>query len=302
MKDYALALILGLVGCTPNKSHQTDKVPSTFEEKYQAYSALAAPFPETSCDWLLFESILEASRRSSGSVERAEGEPGRWYRTPAHDCLATGRSKSDISRDMLLGLALYLWQKEDPANVKEVMDYSETHAGVMGEGDGERTLMTPVLYNTYKSILARSGSFPLPPKIEDPDINQGLGLSLVTGFEAHLLVLHIYLRGLVYGELSGLETTILADQAQRQPRNALFQAVYHKFLDGKQDAALAVLMDESLFPAAKLPTNDNYCEPYLWQRDTGEDWLPCVGESLHTGADWLVAATVIRNGFRESHE
>lgn len=306
MKYLLLAICLS--GCVKSHSHETEAVSEAFDSKYKTYMSLATQFSDTDCDWLLFESLADAAHGWTGNVEKAEGEPGQWFRTPAHDCLVTGRSASDISRDMLLGLAFYLWQTGDAQNALEVVDYAEAHGGLMGEGDESRTAILLPLLNTFESIVANRGEVPMPPKTVNPDpYSVGLTLTdgemdallLQTGFRAHLTVLHIFLRGLIYGELSTIELQILKSQAERQPRNAFYQATYHKFLDGDQDDAMAALMDESLFPRETLPTNKNYCESYLWQRDQGVDWEPCDQAKTHSGADFLVAATVIRNGFRE---
>lgn len=294
-------IILLLFGCTPGNSRQTEVVPNTFDEKYQTYLSLLKDFSETNCDWLLFQSLTEAIRGTTGNIERAEGKPGQWFRTPEHDCYPE-RSASSISRDMLLGLAVYLWQTgNSQKDADEVVAYADNHDGDMGEGESANIGIRPVLYNTFKSIAAKFGEIPLPPKTLNPDVNSdGTGLTdIQQGFESHILVLHIFSRGLIYGELSTIEMRLLESQAERQPRNAFFQAVYHKFLDGDQTAAIKGLMDESLFPTESLPTNEQYCEPYLWQRDEGKDWEPCEEKKAHTGADFLVAATVVRNGFRE---
>lgn len=300
----ATLLVLSLLVACKTKAHQTDHVSKAFDTKFQAYVALSQKYPTSDCDWLLFQSLTDAALNVTGNVEAAEGEPGRWFRTPGHDCLPTGRSKSDISRDMLLGLSLYLWQTDGRQDMQDVVDYADAHEGVMGQGELSRTQILLTLYHTYKAMLARVGHIPLPPKIDNPNIDadvQSLAeMALLTGFEAHLTVLHIFLRGLVYGELSQLELEILSSQAERQPRNAFYQAVYHKFLDGDQTAAVAALMDETLFPKESLPTADNYCTPWLWQRDDGEDWQPCPDAPAHTGGDWIFAAEIIRNGFREA--
>jgi hypothetical protein len=303
--------LLFLVSCAKvNDSRQTESVSAQFNAKYETYKALVSDFDSTNCDWLLFQSLRDASVSRTGLVEQAEGEPGRWYRTPLHDCFPSGRSKSDISRDMLLGLAVYLWQMGDAANAQEVIDYARDHDGVMGDGDVFRTDIRTPLLTTYKAITLRikDSSIPLPPATENPDPNapSDLGLDdsldatlLLTDYRAHLAVLHIYLRGIIYGAISDFDRTMLRKQTERAPRNAFFQAVFHKFSDGNQTAAIDVLLDESLFPKDSLPTNAEFCTPYLWERDPNENWEPCETPKTHTGADFLFVAEIIRNGFRE---
>lgn len=307
-----LASTILLVACAKdNKSTHTVTVPEAFAFKYEAYKGLVTDFPTDNCDWLLFQSLRDSAMKRTGLVEGAESDPGRWFRTPAKDCLPAGHSESDISRDMLLGLAVYLWQMGDEANAQEVVDYAEAHNGVMGEGDFFRSDIREPLLTTFQAITLRikDSAVPLPPATENPDPNAPSGANLtgdldatllLTDYRAHLAVLHIYLRGLVYGGISDFDLLMLRKQVERAPRNAFFQTVFHKFSDGDMGPALAVLLDESLFPAESLPTNVNYCTPYLWERDDNYNWQPCDTPKTHTGADWIFVAEIIRNAFRES--
>jgi hypothetical protein len=91
----------------------------------------------------------------------------------------------------------------------------------------------------------------------------------------------------------------LKDYAENHPRNALFQALYHKFTDGVQDVAIETLLDESLFPADRLPTEQDRYTHYLWQRDDSEDWKPCGSaerrcEGLkHAGIDLMLVVKIL---------
>jgi hypothetical protein len=113
------------------------------------------------------------------------------------------------------------------------------------------------------------------------------------GFEGHIQVLRILLSGRVYGGITITQTQILRDQAERQPRNALFQAARAKYGNGDYSKAVEILQDSVLFPDARLPTSSDRCEEYLWQRDDGADWLPCDKASTHSGTDLIFAAKVI---------
>lgn len=309
-----LAVAALLCSCDQKKSKVTDAVPQQFERKWRVYQAFTREWSELDCDWLLFESLRDAVLKKTDLVPLAMTDAGHWFRTPAHDCRPTGRSASDISRDMLLGLALFFWQIGDAQSAHDVVVYAQGHQGVMGGGDPLSTDIRPGLLSTFMAIEKRvgDGAFPLPPKVEDPDpeaqtsvaltSNEIIDLLVQTGYRAHLTVLHIFLRGLVWGGISDLETRILKSQVDRQPHNALYLAVYHKFTDGDQSATIALLMDETLFPHDRLPTTDFFCTDYLWQRDEeSSDWQPCPGGTVHPGIDWLLAAAIVRNGFRETH-
>jgi hypothetical protein len=107
--------------------------------------------------------------------------------------------------------------------------------------------------------------------------------------------------GLMYGGLSDVEMVIVKDQAKRQPRNALYQAILHKFTDGDQTLALATLMDKTLFPEEHLPTSAERSSSYLWERDQETaDWQPGTGaEETFTGTDFLFAFAVLDGEIRE---
>ena len=127
--------------------------------------------------------------------------------------------------------------------------------------------------------------------------NVGVGVTTdTTGFERHLMVLTITRNGLVDGAIDGYSLDRLRTAADQQPRNALYQAAYHLFLDGNQERAFTGLLDESLFPTSRLPTSLEYCTDYLFQRDQdAKDWVPCGDGSKGAdgrGVDWLFAGTV----------
>jgi hypothetical protein len=193
------------------------------------------------------------------------------------------------------------------------MDYVDSHEGRMGDGDPFRTDLRPGLAATFHAIINLSAGVPLPPKIENPDpevpvdqqtqLTGGINdLVVAKGYEAELSVSHILLRGLIYKGVSDFELKLLKAQVDREPRNAFYQAVYHKFTDGDQAAALAILFDESLFPADRLPTTEQYCTDYLWQRDNSpQDWAPCPEKNeVHSGTDFLFATAVITGTLRQA--
>lgn len=117
-----------------------------------------------------------------------------------------------------------------------------------------------------------------------------------TGFERHLDTLTTMRNGLVEGAINDNSLKALQESADSQPRNALYQAVFHLFGSGNQEAAFAALMDESLFPHAALPTAANYCTEYLFQRDEDQkDWVPCddaPAGARGRGIEWIFAATI----------
>jgi hypothetical protein len=113
------------------------------------------------------------------------------------------------------------------------------------------------------------------------------------GYEKHLDAVHIITASMKRGGVLPQDYETIRLYAEESPRNALFQALYHRFKDGDQTQAVAILLDEKLFPSDRLPTSADRCEEYLWQRDDRpNDWEPCDKGKQHDGVDFLVAAWV----------
>lgn len=239
------------------------------------------------CDGLLF-SALAKSGGIGVELWKAELEPGRWLRRPiSHGSCYPFFSESEISRDMILGLLTYATKAKDYGTAQRIIDYAKKHGNTLGDGSASRTLITPQLYGTLYELAYRGGGENNPTRFIGLDLNSNL-----SGFAAHLQVLHIYIRYLLAGA-SDKAVETLGDYAADHYKNAFFQAVYH-LSDGDQSVAYNLLMDSSVFPSDRLPGSSEYCEPYRWQRDGGADWLPCKEEGkIHTGADFVFVASII---------
>jgi hypothetical protein len=124
------------------------------------------------------------------------------------------------------------------------------------------------------------------------------------GYEAHLTVLHITLRGMMKGSITYLQKEALKYQKNRQPRNLLFRTAYAKFDDGRMDGIVHELGNmRDKFPDGELPSNANRCEQYLWQRDANSnDWRPCDGNDRHPGIDYAFLAALINDKVRHSKQ
>lgn len=233
------------------------------------------------CDSVLFTSLCLASGGCVGTdIYQAESdkEPGRWFRHAVHDCFDTGESSSDISKDMFAGLAFAL----DGAAKLRVKQYGESNNWIMGRGPITRTYLTIPLRWQFTDVTQTSS-----------DDDSWLPFPINTGYRAHLDVLSILLRAMSRGnKTTQIELEYLKRQRNRVPSNALFQAAYHKYADGNQERAAAILLDEKVFPADDLPTEANYCTDYLWQRDKESDVLPCEGSTKKHGIDFIFAAWV----------
>lgn len=254
------------------------------------------------CDDLLFSGLVGSLDCDRLKIASARDPDGRWFRRP----LPEGREcQRETSRDMFYGVIAYAKNCGDIELLKQVRAYGREHINAVGawrmapEGDGRQLILPDqqaLIGETIGSMGGEAGfekDFPRP--VSDS----------VVGFNAHLQTLAI----LQYGKAkTGITTSDLAAlrfQAKRQPRNPLFQAAVYRYSpdaaerDSSKTAALAMLLDESFFPAENLPTSANYCTDWLTQRDDEPgDWTPCPEEGkTHTGGDFLFAAAVLIGRF-----
>jgi len=249
------------------------------------------------CDGLLFTCLGQAAGACSDvRITSFEGEPGQWFRSPSHDCYPE-RSASDISKDMMMGLALWC----SVYNAEKVAARTLRRALLRGGNMGRpawllsRTWMSPSLMYLFW-ILSKKG--------RKPGILGRLILATghvlpQSGFPAHLQALSILILMRTEGGLNPISRKTLEKLAKNSPRNAMFAAM----LD-RNNECLSTLMDTSLFPDDSLPSAANYSTEYLWQRTPSEnpkDWLPEENEDgkmhsgttkMHTGIDFLIAAAI----------
>jgi hypothetical protein len=293
------------------------------EDKYKTYLKLSQSqrdsdgFIEThECDSLLFSGLLGCVPGSKVNIDAARDAEGKWLRRPVshppcYDCANEWilkdrlvstykyykengfdkdgirtlfeKGSSSISRDMLVGLAWYAYYNKRLDISEGVIKYALSNKLIMGNGTPTRTLMSPGLLSTYAWISYKLGG---PSRWLLRHIPQFESKSMV-GFQAHLSVLHILLRNKL--TTKNKHKDLLLQQAKRQPNNALFQ-----FAAGHVDAAKALLSNNIWFPEDRLPTAKDRDAQWLWQRDDGDDWLPCDSDKIHSGADFLFCYWLIK--------
>ncbi len=237
-------------------------------------------------DSLLFSGLLNTATNDVVLCAALEG--GNWYRKPTGypEPYKHGESKSTISRDMLLGLMLGAWFDGDEGALifETITSKAVRNFGIMGRGAPSRTFIGSLVGTAAEAEYQRGGkNHKLLRKVP-----YYLPMN-VTGFEAHLAVLHVYLR-----QQLGLIDPDTAQQyymhhAERQALNPLFLA-----LSGQYIAAEAILMREELWPATRLPRTSDRKEGWLLQRDFGSDWMPGYdGDREHNGADFIFCAALL---------
>ena len=242
------------------------------------------------CDSLLFTSLLAAVTDMDIDVTAARDSSGAWHRQPDKRCFPL-LSKSEISRDMLIGVMFWAVYKNKLEPLESMRDYGKSHNWIMGEGDRTRTTFSANLYE----LLDESIAYVKGDKFKGSDY---LFATLpVTGFEAHLQTLNILMVGKMRGKITGEMFKALQRNLKRNPRNALFQYAVAKYSHGIMTAPIATLLKEELFPTVILPNSTQRCTEYLWQREDDSDWMPCPGRGEeHTGMDLLFVYGLIKNG------
>lgn len=291
-----LVLITGCGALEPKKA--TVAVPldmSRLEKKIDIYSEELGKHRDEfgfimtdACDSTLFSGLLSAALPGTVDLPIARGPLGEWHRRPRQDCGPHwGNSRSTFSRDMMIGVLYYLWYNKDLDAAVDLMELLRSNFYYMpGEGTAGELLMNPAIMNTLAQIIKDLGGDEYKIELALPVV---FGRS--PGYVAHLTALHIHLRGQVMGRISAHNLDIIEYHRARQPRNPLFHAVYHKYLDGNMQAVVNLLLNDSVYPEGRTPTTLDRCSPWVIERDFSvRDWGPCPDRPVkeHTGAELLV--------------
>lgn len=280
----SLVLCLLALACQKKPAQPAKQVNHRVKAKAELYKSLHKSWAHDKCDSLGFTALCKLSGGcSNADILQAEGEPGRWYRSPEHDCYDLGQSASDISKDMLMMLFPYLYATSDKQNLTEIYEYGKANGYVMGRGPLSRTFMTPPMVFLLQRMIGSNIS----------QVTSELKEVTKAGFEKHLDAISLLSKAMVGGGVDAIQYEEIRQYAEDSPRNALFVALYHKYKDGNQQHAIDILLDEKLFPYDRLPTARDRCEEYLWQRDDArKDWGPCDSDKVHDGVDFLIAAYI----------
>lgn len=253
-------------------------------------------FSNFNCDALLFHGLGAYAGIDDIEIEEAKNNStNQWFRTPQKTCFEEKRSKSTISRDMFLGLYFWIYKNKRIDLITEIVKYGQKHSNklfwIMGEGDKSRTSFNPGFIATTQELRYRLGG----ANSNSRKFPQAYSKAL-KGYEAHIHVLHIYLRYLITKKMSSTAWETIKHYADTQPVNALFTSIACRFDSSYCDLSYKTLLDSNLFPNEKLPTNKNYCGEYLFQRDqNSSSWKPCKELKNHIPIDFLFASAIMLN-------
>lgn len=293
-------------GADDNKASPRQEKPERYGElmaKRALYFDLAQQLQDNrhgwftdDCDSLLWNSLGVAAGLKL-DIYAARDTDGQWFRTPGQRCYEEGRSASTISKDMLLGLAWALFYNGDSGDFLNVLRYGRDRAFVMGEGPLSRTLMTPSLQAVYAEAAVAMGGQKFEPEFHYPQIyNAGN-----RGYQAHLQVLNILFRAKTVGGVSDEGLERLNDHAARNPTNALFVFGHDLYSGGDLSRAVNLLLDSPAFPAGRLPSSEDRCRGWLWEREmSNPSTEPCPEQDKqYHGVDLLFVAKLIAEVYGE---
>jgi len=209
MRIFLLALFLA-VGCgygsekkkEEKKADLSDLLPMVRQQQ-STYLGLSLEKTDeygwdvnSKCDGLLFNSLW-AIAGAPVDIEKARDSEGKWYRHASQSCYEDGGATSEISRDMILGLLLYVWEYKRLDILQSLIKYGESHNWRMGEGDKTKTGIRLNLKATIYELQYRLGGGDSYHRHWPQSWDEPVPFSLAImnpGYQTHLQVLHIYLR------------------------------------------------------------------------------------------------------------
>jgi hypothetical protein len=300
-------------------AEQVDKV----KEKAERYLALSSYHldpqgwqQDTFCDGLLFNSLY-ALAGGSTDVSQAMERDGSWHRHWSKSCYQNSKlpaeerppgktSGSTISRDMFAGLFLLILEQGRTDWLAQLLAYGKPRnlfdlpfIWIMGEGDITRVDLRPGNIQDLYEIQEVLQGIPSPMKDRIFDT-----WGTCRGYECHLQFLNMYLKYRLRGHLSNAAVQRLKIMAEQNPFNALYTGFYGKIANDPVylNMAFASLLNDKWFPQDRLPSSQERCSEYLFQRESQENgqwtrsWRPCPEEArVFSGTDFLFAAKVILN-------
>lgn len=173
------------------------------------------------CDRITFLALFDAFGKRQDNLFDYEKQPGRWERDIA-SCYPKD-SQSTISRDGLISVMHALHARGNEGALKRIHDYGEEHGWDMGEGPWDLVNAAPLVPVIHKL----SGKPLLRQTQESRD-----------GFLPHIVGLYIWLAAKAWGGIDDAQLLALRELRDRNQDNPYFHALYHRFTDGDQTAAL----------------------------------------------------------------
>lgn len=228
-----ILIIASLAGCGHFDKIEESKQPhkqETLQQRYEANLKKLTGWPSrTDCDGTLWASVaLTAGVQLD--IREAKDKEGKWYRSPSKDCFDTGRSRSDFSNDMLVGLIL----SASISDLREYFNWLRLHNYVMGRGDKGATIVKPNVLNVLMRRIGLKHAKRLPYIANRKDYVQ------------HIQALMIYIDGRTTGFITRHELELL--KKYDKGKDYLFAAIIARY-NGTYSRATSMLMAEGKPPS-----------------------------------------------------
>jgi len=260
---------------------------------------------EDQCDGLTFQALLATAEPDVGTPLLAERSPGEFFRSPTFDCYPD-HSRSTISRDGFLMLFHWILKNNRRDVIDRIITYGEAHSKgpvwIMGKGQLGAIEFRPNFIATAFELRNKLGG----AYTVKQEIPQGFSTS-ANGYQRHLTVQHIYLRGKLRG-MTESELDIVKFAADKNPGNSVYNGIYGIYANDPSyfDRAFDTLLDPQYYPADRLPTPDDRDSYYLFQREQFEDdgtinddWLPGKGDRPFSAIGFFWACEIILGSLEE---
>jgi hypothetical protein len=216
---------------------------------------------------------------------------------------------------MMMGVLWHIWTKQDHEAALKTFRYGYKNHWIMGEGDVARIYFTPGLQATLAEIILKIPA--AKAELSRMELIRCWILSKkpqawptkLKGYQLHLDLLHIALRGEIQGNIDGSMLSSIEDARNRERLNVLALALYAKYVDGNVDAVADVLLNNQYWPASRLPTSADRFEPWLPQRafykedgSLNSDFAPDLSPPprVHSGGDLMFAWAFIKRWMETS--
>jgi hypothetical protein len=226
MRLFIIALSLLAASCGAMKHHGDESTQQPFDAIKTERDARVQRFDVNTierCDRITFLALFDAYGKQQDTLFWYETKPGHWERH--FEACYPKDSQSTISRDGLISVLHALKTRGDDAAIKRMYDYGKEHGWDMGEGPWDLVNATPIV-----PVIAKLAGKPILRDRTEADP--------FTSFRGHVLGCYIWLSAKAYGAIGDVELEVLRTLRDKNPDSPFFHALYHRFTDGDQTAAL----------------------------------------------------------------
>ena len=274
------------------------------------YNMIAGP--GKTGDSLLFSCLGEYATGIRVDLESTITPEGRPLRHPE---ISPEISKTPISRDMVIGLMFCLINRPSSealpileklisfgrSNFWDLCGDAEEYNISAGYRLGRCQMNDAVLSTIFEMAKLKGFDCDAGCKtITSIDITNILSGENKEAYVRHLYSIHVYIRAKIMGFARTVAVKSVESHFEKEYNNGIYGAVSAKYGSVHPDKVYHLLLNEDYFPNKRLPTSEEFCTHYLYQRDQFgvdyKDWVPCTEGTeyeVYDGVDFLLASKII---------